>query len=519
MLSMNSTQESMITASIRSPLRCAGEYPPPGASSQPEGWVPLEVEQTWKSRHSVRVEIPFESTSVAGYDGPLDLPGLEYEVHYAIKEIGDWSGVPDNQWTLYYPYGSDNPDAGGASLWSPPGSRLDGWFVMDCLRSGAMYHFKITLKYYDCHLLDLPQRGPGMPHNCADGAPYILTITVPEIEDAGECPRLNPTTPDCLMLDETTPDVAVPSETTSNTSLPSEEECHASLSSVLSGPVTCAGIDLRGWNPQLDNYDNADFRGAILDGVVFKDNKSFINANFDDASLVGVQVGINASSGCRYTYDDWGNILSRLCDFSGASFQNSDLTNFAIVKSGLNFDNTNFTGANFTGAKLNRMNPDTTCADGYWNFTSLNGAIMDNVDFTVADTFCGLDFVGASLVNTNLSGLTLGQSDFRNANLTGANLSEINREVTHSGYARHFKVDGAIMINANFEGSRLSDFGGGTNNGFMGVDLTGQDFRGFDLERVDFRGAILDGVTFGDNNCGTGSTKVKWSLDFPPVCP
>ena len=280
----------------------------------------------------------------------------------------------------------------------------------------------------------------------------------------------------------TTTTTQPPATTTTTTTQPpatTTETCHASLAE---GPVRCAGIDLQGWAPQLDNYDDGDFSGANLDGVYFG-TRSFRGADFTNASLVDARV--EGSS-----------------DWTGATLRNADLTGFGSTKVGNNygvsiFVNVDFRGATFTGAIFSN--------------NDLSGALMDGVDFSVASGANSLiKMPGASLVGADFSGFNwmdgLGRSDFSLANLTNANFSATKM---HASDFNGADLTGADLTGTNINGSTL-----------IGANLTNVDFTGASIGGADFTDAVLEGAVFENNTCLWYDRKPDWGgMNFPPACP
>ncbi len=243
-------------------------------------------------------------------------------------------------------------------------------------------------------------------------------------------------------------------------------------------------MDLRGWAPRLTNYDNGDFSEAILDGVNFG-SRSFQNADFSGASLIGAEIGLRS-------------------DWSGVVFRDADLTDLEVIQRHNNDDPALFVDADFRGANF---------TESCWHSAlgsrgnTLDGALMDGVDLSVARCFSGISMKGTNLPGADLSEIHLSYVDLSGANLVGADLSDVR--VSTNGLAL---VNGANMRNANLRGASL----GGWN--FREADLSGADLTGAYLSGANFIGANLQDTTFGNNNCGWG---VFWDpdLDFPPVCP
>ena len=140
------------------------------------------------------------------------------------------------------------------------------------------------------------------------GAVAVLGIVVWLATSGSDNQEIPAATPVASTTTVVVPATSLPVEETSD--MTPEEICVASLEL---GQASCAGIDLRGWVPQLlVAYENGDFSGAILDGVNFG-SRSFAGSNFTNASLVGATVSHGA-------------------DWSGTVLINADMTDWSIQR-------------------------------------------------------------------------------------------------------------------------------------------------------------------------------------------
>ncbi|MBT5118709.1 MAG: pentapeptide repeat-containing protein [Actinobacteria bacterium] len=252
------------------------------------------------------------------------------------------------------------------------------------------------------------------------------------------------------------------------------QACHDSLQV---GPAQCAGIDLRGWNPQLEAYEDGDFTGAVLDGVHFG-NASFMRSDFTGASLIGAEIQGQMGAMPPIGWANW----------SFAILRNANLRNASFVE--VVFQETDFSNSIFAGV-------DTSWVY-FWGSTFSTGADLTGISFS---SYSEDSFDWAILPGVNLSGLNLRLMAFRNAILSNANFRNADLYWAEFGSAT---LDGADFTSADLYRSS-----------FVDANLSGADFANANLTMVDFTGATLDGASFsGALNCG-GAT---WGRDFPPSC-
>jgi uncharacterized protein YjbI with pentapeptide repeats len=135
------------------------------------------------------------------------------------------------------------------------------------------------------------------------------------------------------------------------------------------------------------------------------------------------------------------------CDFTGANLEGASFAGLADL---------DLAGCNFTNARLKNVSFGAckNVGQSTWRNADLSGADLSHF---VIDPGKPADFSGA-----NLSGATLGGLNMRSAKFAGANLSR------------------AILQNVNFQGA----------------DLTGANLTGAFLSGADFTNARLAGVTF-----------------------
>lgn len=104
-------------------------------------------------------------------------------------------------------------------------------------------------------------------------------------------------------------------------------------------------------------------------------------------------------------------------------------------------------------------------------------------------------FVGARLIDVDLSGLSLMGTDLSGANLSGADLTGTNLlgarlrgTILFGATLTDVEMTGADLTEANLEGAK------GERCGFGGADLTGAKMHGANLQYASFTDAILAGA-------------------------
>jgi uncharacterized protein YjbI with pentapeptide repeats len=184
-----------------------------------------------------------------------------------------------------------------------------------------------------------------------------------------------------------------------------------------------------------------------------------------------------------------------------AVFAWMDLSNLNL--SGKNLCDADFSGAVLAGCKLRGAQLDNT---------SLFGADLQDADLTDA-SMRRADLRGACLRNANLTGADLFEADLREGVLAAADPRLGYRTLEAGGAARQGDVQGAKLIGANLERSKLSgvvavkaDFTDAVLKdarlvranlkqcSLKGADLSGADLSGADLAGADLRDAVLVGA-------------------------
>jgi uncharacterized protein YjbI with pentapeptide repeats len=184
------------------------------------------------------------------------------------------------------------------------------------------------------------------------------------------------------------------------------------------------------------------------------------NANLTKAKLVGVQLGDADLSGA----------ILREAELHGVDFREARLT-------GTCFDKANLSHAQFE---------DVVIAQA-----QMQGAVLSGAHLT------GSSMPGANLRDAVLKFAGLGEIDWENADLRGANLSGAT---FHMGSSRSGLVNSPIACEGSRTGFYTDDFDDMTfkrpeevrKANLRGADLRGVDARSVDFYLVDLRGAKLD---------------------------
>lgn len=184
-----------------------------------------------------------------------------------------------------------------------------------------------------------------------------------------------------------------------------------------------------------------------------------------------------------------------------AVFAWMDLSTLSL--SGKNLCDADFSGAVLAGCKMRGARLDNA---------TLFGADLQDADLTDA-SLRRSDLRGACLRNANLTGADLFEADLREGVLAAADPRLGYRKLEAGGPARQGDVQGAKLIGANLERSKLSgvvavkaDFSDAILKdarlvranlkqcNLKGADLSGADLSGADLAGADMRDAVLVGA-------------------------
>jgi uncharacterized protein YjbI with pentapeptide repeats len=189
-------------------------------------------------------------------------------------------------------------------------------------------------------------------------------------------------------------------------------------------------------------------------------------------------------------------------DFKGAKLSHSDLY-------GTDFTGSNLKGTDLSHTRLNRsvlIRADLSGAD-LTGATIFRPTVYTDLRSDLADAprFPGANLSGVRVM-ANLSG-----SDFRGANLTGADFSPLEARPGQGTITSLMKnilkscdFSGAQLKGANFDRADL------TFSRFVGADLAGTNLKKTDLSKVDLTGADLTGADLtGANLYGATLTGVK----------
>jgi len=176
--------------------------------------------------------------------------------------------------------------------------------------------------------------------------------------------------------------------------------------------------------------------------------------------------------------------------------------------SGLDLSGKNLCDADFTGALL----ANCRLVHARLDHATLFGADVQDADLSEA-SLRRADLRGACLRNANLTGADLFEADLREGVLAAADPRLGYRKLEAGGPARQGDVQGAKLIGANLERSKLSgvvavkaDFSDAILKdarlvranlkqcNLKGADLSGADLSGADLAGADMRDAVLVGA-------------------------
>lgn len=129
-----------------------------------------------------------------------------------------------------------------------------------------------------------------------------------------------------------------------------------------------------------------------------------------------------------------------------------------------------------------QLGPRADLAGCDFSELDLSGRDLNGTDLTGAK-LAGADLSDANLTNAKLAGADLNGASLENANLAGASLDDVD--------LRETILDGALLERAHMAKVNLSGIRPGTLR-FREADLTGADLTGTTLDEADLHGAVLD---------------------------
>ncbi|GAC1538778.1 MAG: DUF2169 domain-containing protein [Polyangiales bacterium] len=234
----------------------------------------------------------------------------------------------------------------------------------------------------------------------------------------------------------------------------------AARQSLATHDFTCAdltGLDFRG----------ADLRGAFLDGCVLR-GVDLSGSQLEGAVLARAQLAGARLDGARLTSANLG-----AADLEGASFDGADLSGAVLADANLRrtrLRQANLLGADLMGAKLDQ--------------TDLAGAVLADLVF-LRVTMRDVSFDGADLRKTIFLESSVERVDFSRANMTSAVFlaTRFERPVFRGADLTNLRVVGASFLE---------------DGDFREANLTGANLRGVQLARSDFTAATLTGADFSE---------------------
>ncbi|MDX8414911.1 pentapeptide repeat-containing protein [Intestinicryptomonas porci] len=299
----------------------------------------------------------------------------------------------------------------------------------------------------------------------------------------------------------------------------------------LSG-VGLSGNDLTGWDFSSQNLTNADFSGARFIGKTSFGNSvsrtsDLSGANFTNADFSGVSgyiylKGVNTNfTGADFT----GTRLYGVSNSSDFNFENANFTNVKdYASANLLFYHANIKGANFT------QNITSSLGADYSTFTSALYVTKSYLEHDLS----GINFTNCFTYNYGFERVNL---NFQNQNLTGANLTNVGRDVQWIKNPQPYDIFMQNIVSCDFRGANLTDaiINGASiayitseqlystasykNKNLSGVwfyslysnsmssenvDLTGQNltkaFLDVSLANFDLTDSIINEVSFGRNS-------------------
>lgn len=231
------------------------------------------------------------------------------------------------------------------------------------------------------------------------------------------------------------------------------------------------GASLKGVNCTDSAFENCNLRRANFQGAVLCDGSGFANADFRDSNVKYAKYLPKELAGANLSGLDLSGINLVDSDCRDTNFSNSDLT-------GADLRGSNFSGANFSHTCLDKAHLDSSGDEGMkfhelteieedlegdkTNNTKLKGiilkaasfreAILTGIELTNADCK-GLNFTGAilrkaDLSRSNFKGANFKDADLRKVNLNFANLEDVNLE--------NADLREAFLVGSNLKAAKIS---------------------------------------------------------------
>jgi uncharacterized protein YjbI with pentapeptide repeats len=263
---------------------------------------------------------------------------------------------------------------------------------------------------------------------------------------------------------------------------------------LLESSGSCVFCDLTQGNFKGSNLKGVDLRHAILIGANLSNNNLSLailrNANLSGADLRGTNLTEADLRGTNLTEADLRGTNLTEADLSGANFKGADLSGVNLTKADLK--NSYLARANLSNVSLDGVDFRNTDLTG----ANLNGVDLSNKDLTGANLsgvdLSNKDLTGTILTHSNLSEANLDGVDLRYTDLTGANLSGVDfsyKDLTGAN------LSGVDLSNKDFTGTSLlhANLAGANLDGvdLSNKDLTGANLSGVDLSNKDFTGTSL----------------------------
>jgi uncharacterized protein YjbI with pentapeptide repeats len=294
--------------------------------------------------------------------------------------------------------------------------------------------------------------------------------------------------------------------------------------------------------------NNVSFKGAVLDGCDFGENKNLSNINFEGAQLLNMNLSNLSFNNINFKGATLQNVILDNVQLKGADFTNANLGAAKISQIGvipiISQSMTNRT--KFNGATVNKKLMSRKNSKGQiiydWSFADLTGVIfvddeqkptkdltyltaqsaflkdlewdymnLSNADLSGEDTvLSNVNFAYATLSNGNLKNTNLSGCNFSHALMVETNLESANISNVDMPYAIFWSssLSGATVKNVNFTGAFLikADFSNikdknlqrciFTNACLLQANFSGSNLSAFNGAIVSFDSACLQEVNF-----------------------
>ena len=213
--------------------------------------------------------------------------------------------------------------------------------------------------------------------------------------------------------------------------------------------------------------------------------------NYQSGDLRGVGLGSNDLTGWNFANKNLNGSFFESSTLSGANFTNANLSNAALQMS--NLADASLSGANIAGANLRGTTSLGLSSQQVYSTSSYQNGNLQGIGLRGND-LNGWSFAGQNLTEATLASSNLLNSNFNQAIIEGANLSN----VTDGGFHQQ-----QLYSTASYRRGDLSRVALGGNNlagwNFSNQNLTDTDFFRSSMQGADLSNSVITGMVLGED--------------------